>query len=90
MPDPENLALALAALNLFTFALFGADKLLARTDKRRVSEKALLLSSALLSTPGALLGMVVFNHKTSKPKFRYGVPSLLIIHAAIGYWISYT
>lgn len=89
MPNPEQLLLLFAALNAVAFLLYGIDKLLAKTDRQRISEKALLLATALAASPGGLLGMVVFNHKTSKPKFRYGVPALLALHVAAGYWFSY-
>ena len=89
MYDPQSLALILFALNAIAFLLFGVDKLLAKSANRRVSEKALLIATALLASPGSILGMVVFNHKTSKAKFRYGVPGLLLAHAALAYWISY-
>jgi len=89
MPDPQQLAFALAGLNLVAFLLFGIDKLLAKTGKRRISEKALLISASLAASLGALLGMVLFNHKTSKAKFRYGVPALLATHAALAYWLSF-
>ncbi len=89
MPNPEQLLILFAALNAVTFLLYGIDKLLAKTDRQRISEKALLVATALVASPGGLLGMVVFNHKTSKPKFRYGVPALLVLHAGAGYWFSY-
>lgn len=89
MPDPAHLAVLFAAINTVAFALFGVDKLLAKTGRRRVSEKTLLAVCALAASPGGLLGMVVFNHKTSKPKFRYGVPLLLAAHAATIYWLSF-
>ncbi|MDQ8182100.1 DUF1294 domain-containing protein [Pelagicoccus sp. SDUM812005] len=89
MPNPNQLIILFAALNLLAFLLFGIDKLFAKASRSRISEKALLVSSALAASPGALLGMVVFNHKTSKPKFRYGVPALLVAHAGISYWLSY-
>lgn len=89
MPDPQQLIALFAALNLVAFSLYGIDKLFAKTNRSRISEKALLVASALAASPGALLGMVLFNHKTSKPKFRYGVPALLVLHAAAGYWLAY-
>lgn len=88
MPNPQQFAILLAALNAIAFILFGIDKALSKTKRQRISEKALLLSAALAASPGGLLGMVVFNHKTSKPKFRYGVPGLLIAHAALGFWLT--
>lgn len=89
MPDPQHLAIVLFTLNLVAFALFGLDKMLSRSNKRRISEKALLLASAAIASPGGLLGMVVFNHKTSKPRFRFGMPLLLVGHALLLYWISF-
>ena len=90
MLDLQKLTFALAALNLIAFALYGFDKFRSQTSKaRRVSEKTLLLFTAFAASPGALLGMVLFNHKTAKPKFRYGVPAILAAHAALWYWLVY-
>lgn len=89
MPSPSQLLLIVAFFNIASFTLFGADKFFAKSGKRRISEKALLSSAALAATPGALLGMVLFNHKTSKPKFRYGVPAILAAQAGALYWISF-
>ncbi len=89
MPNQQQLITLFAALNLIAFLLYGIDKLFAKANRSRISEKALLIASALAASPGALLGMVVFNHKTSKPKFRYGVPALLALHAGLSYWLSY-
>ncbi len=88
MPSLTNLILALAALNLVAFGLFGFDKAFARGNRRRIPEKTLILAAALAASAGALLGMVIFNHKTSKPLFRYGVPTLALVHAGVGYWLS--
>ncbi|MBC2604896.1 DUF1294 domain-containing protein [Pelagicoccus albus] len=88
-PDPEQLSLLLAILNAVAFFAYGIDKFLAKSGKRRISEKALLILTALLASPGGILGMVLFNHKTSKPKFRYGVPAILLAHAVLGYWLAY-
>ncbi|MDQ8187465.1 DUF1294 domain-containing protein [Pelagicoccus sp. SDUM812002] len=90
MPNQQQLFALFAALNLIAFLLYGTDKLFAKANRSRISEKALLLTSALGASPGALIGMVVFNHKTSKPKFRYGVPALLALHSAASYWLSYS
>ncbi|MBK1879540.1 DUF1294 domain-containing protein [Pelagicoccus mobilis] len=89
MPTPDQFAIALAALNCVSLLLFGVDKALSKTKRQRVSEKALLVSAALAAAPGALIGMVLFNHKTSKSKFRYGVPALLAAQAGVTYWLAY-
>ncbi|MEM9158806.1 MAG: DUF1294 domain-containing protein [Verrucomicrobiota bacterium] len=77
-----NLYYILGVLNVIAFLAFGLDKLKAKTGKRRIPEATLFLLSALAASPGALLGMVLFNHKTSKAKFRYGIPALLILQIA--------
>lgn len=87
MPEPKHIAILLLLLNLIALGAFAIDKYLARKSKRRISEKALLILSALFASPGGLLGMVIFNHKTSKYKFRLGLPVLLLAHAAVFYWL---
>lgn len=68
-----------AILNLLTFFLFGLDKRRAVREKWRVSEKTLLLFCALFGAAGGWVGMKLFRHKTRKPRFRFGVPLLLIL-----------
>lgn len=73
----------LLALNLITFFLYGIDKWKAIHHKWRIPEHTLLGLAAAFSSAGALLGMLLFHHKTQKPKFRYGVPVMLIIQAIL-------
>lgn len=58
------LAVWLIAINLVTFAVYGADKRRARRGAWRVPEKTLFLLPLLGGSVGALLGMRVFRHKT--------------------------
>ena len=64
--------------NIIVFFIYGIDKWRAGNSKKRTSEFTLILSAILLAAPGAMFGMVIFNHKTSKPLFRYGVPVLFM------------
>lgn len=90
MPDPKLFAYLLLGLNSVALILFGYDKLRSKSQNaRRIPEKTLLFAAALAASPGALIAMVLFNHKTSKPKFRYGIPALLVVHAGLGYWLAY-
>ena len=68
------------AVNLIAFLLCGWDKLRARRQGWRVPERVLLGWAAALGSLGMLLGMVLFCHKVHKPKFRYGVPALVLVH----------
>jgi uncharacterized membrane protein YsdA (DUF1294 family) len=56
-------------INLVAFSIIGIDKRLAIQQKRRVSERNLLLSSAIGGTIGSGLAMLIFRHKTSKMSF---------------------
>lgn len=65
--------------NVIVMLIYGVDKIQAKRKKSRISERALLLCSFLLGGYGAIFGMVVFNHKTSKMKFRILVPITAIL-----------
>lgn len=65
-----NNALAVFALvNLWTFMLFGIDKIRAEEGTWRVSEGTLLTWAFLGGTIGAYTGRAVFRHKTRKQPF---------------------
>lgn len=56
-------------INIFTFIIFGFDKLFAIKNKTRISEKILFFLSLIGGCYFELLGMFVFRHKTKKIKF---------------------
>ena len=70
---------AVLGWNLLIFFLYGLDKLFAKRKMRRISEKHLLIVAFLFGGAGAMFGMVIFNHKTSKLKFRFLVPLILLL-----------
>ena len=72
----EAIAIYLAAINVITFIMFGADK--ARAVKGR-SEAALILAALLGGSIGALAGMRIFHHKTRHRKFTVGIPVILVL-----------
>ncbi len=79
----------LAAINLLTFCVYGADKRRARIPgARRVPEKTLFALALLLGSPGALLGMLVFRHKTRHWYFRFGIPAILLAQAAAAVFLA--
>lgn len=63
------LLLPVLAFNLAAFGAQGLDKRQAGQGTRRVSERTLLLLGLPLASPGILLGMKVFRHKTRKASF---------------------
>lgn len=70
-------------LSLTAFALFGLDKRKARRGQYRVPEKILFLSAILGGSPGAILGMRFFHHKTLHKRFRYGLPAILALQVLL-------
>lgn len=80
MNDRQLITLGyLAAVNIFTFALYAWDKYCATHDKWRVPEAKLLFWSAIGGALGAGLAMNFCHHKTLHLKFKFGVPILLFI-----------
>ncbi len=73
------------AYNIVVLLVYGFDKLAAKQGWRRVPEATLLWMAALTGGPGALLGMLLFRHKTRKPRFRFGVPAMLAAQAVLLY-----
>ena len=78
------------ALSVATFLLFGFDKALARFHRNRVPERVLLGLAFLGGSPGALLAMRIFRHKTIKRSFRIGFWVVVGIQIAVVllWWFS--
>lgn len=59
--------------------VYGIDKFCAKIGSRRISEASLLICASLLGGLGAMLGMIVFNHKTRKRMFCLLVPIIFVV-----------
>lgn len=79
----------LAAVNLVTFTVYGVDKAKARRGAWRVPEKTLFLLPLLGGSVGALLGMLVFRHKTKHWYFVWGIPLILLAQIALAAWVYF-
>ena len=66
--------------NIAVFLIFGYDKIMAKKKKTRIPEIVLLLLSLFFGGIGAMFGMLVFNHKTSKFLFRFFVPLCALLN----------
>ena len=75
----------LAIWNVIVMLVYGIDKLKAKKGSHRISEKRLIMLALFMGALGALCGMYLFRHKTLKPKFKFGVPVLLILNGVIIY-----
>ena len=73
----------LAVINVVTFFMYGIDKWKAKKSKMRIRETALLGLAVLGGSIGAWLGMKVWHHKTLHKKFKYGVPTIIIVQLAL-------
>ena len=75
----------LACSTVVTLGAFGYDKAIAGTKRTRVPEIVLLALTFFGGTFGALVGRVVFRHKTRKVRFRkqfwavIGIQILLLV-----------
>ncbi len=82
--------LCVLGVNLLSFLIFGLDKLLARKQGRRVPEASLLTLGILGGSVGAMLGMLVFRHKTAArrhPAFCWGLPLVFLLQLAVCTWL---
>lgn len=70
-------------INLIAFVVFGIDKRKARKGQWRVPESTLFILALIGGSIGALLGMLVFRHKTKHRKFTIGIPLILALQIAL-------
>ena len=75
--------------NIITFLMMGLDKMKAKADRRRISEKTLLTSAFVMGGIGIAAGALVFHHKTRKILLKIGIPLALIVNAAVIYGLFY-
>ena len=77
-----------ASLSLADFALMGVDKWKAKRGAWRVKERTFFLRAALGGSPGAILGMWAFRHKTRHWYFKFGLPAILLAQLALALWAA--
>ena len=77
----------LLIVNITAFILYGLDKRKAEKNKWRIKESTLIVIAALGGSVGALLGMIIFRHKTKHPKSFILVPLFLLLQVILGFLV---
>lgn len=74
-----------AAISLVTLAAFGHDKIAARRGWWRTRESTLLWLTMLGGFIGALIGVHLFRHKSTRPVFQIAPWAAAVVHGVA--WI---
>lgn len=82
----QHLWFYLILINALALLLMRADKQKARRRQWRIPEELLFGTALLGGSAGAVLGMLLFAHKTRKPLFSVGLPVVLILHMGLLAW----
>jgi uncharacterized membrane protein YsdA (DUF1294 family) len=78
----------LIAINAASLFSMGYDKSLSKTRSRRISERTLFLLAIFGGSPGTLVGMRIFRHKTKHMSFVIGIPAILILQLLACYFLA--
>lgn len=73
----------LIVINVVAFVIYSYDKAIAASSWTRVPERVLLLLALIGGTIGALIGMLLFRHKTSKASFRLKFLLVVLLQIAL-------
>ena len=77
------IAIYLAVINVIGYAVMGIDKQRAIRGAWRISEASFFLTAVLGGALGCTLGMQRFRHKTKHWYFKYGMPAIFLVQAAL-------
>ena len=78
--------IAILAMNGFAFLTYMIDKILAKCGWRRIPESLLIMLGVLFGATGGYLSMLLFRHKTRKPKFSVLMPILVVLQWGVCIW----
>lgn len=77
----------LIIINIVGFTIMGIDKKKAIRKQYRISEATLFLVAIIGGSLGSIMGMQHFRHKTKHWYFKYGMPLIFFIQAALIFWV---
>lgn len=81
----------IAVISVFSVIMCIYDKIISKRNRveLRVSEKALMILSALGGSVAMLITMLVIRHKTKHLKFMLGIPLIIVAQAVIVFLLFY-
>ena len=81
----------IAVISIFSVVMCIYDKIISKRNRvaLRVSEKALLIISALGGSVAMLITMLLIRHKTKHLKFMLGIPIMIAVQAAVVFLLFY-
>lgn len=85
MDNIKYIAAYLLIINIIAFILFFMDKQKAKKDKWRIKESTLHIVGFLGGIIGSIAAMILFHHKTKKPKFVIITIIALIFNLFVAY-----
>lgn len=74
-------------INIFGIIIIKYDKIQAKNNNYRVSEKTLFIIALLLGGIGVYIGMYKFRHKTKHVKFTVGIPIVILFNIFCIYYL---
>ncbi|MCF8011627.1 MAG: DUF1294 domain-containing protein [Clostridiales bacterium] len=76
-------------INIIGILLMAYDKEKSRDKSWRIPERNLILIAFVGGFIGIYFGMKWFRHKTRHGKFKYGVPSIIVLQIFIICWVMF-
>ena len=84
------IAVYISSVNLLGLILMGIDKYKAKKRTFCIPEATLFTVAIFGGSLGTTLGMFLFRHKTRHWYFLYGMPLIMMIQAAIIYFLYHS
>ncbi len=85
MDSIKYIIVYLILINLISFILFYMDKQKSKKGKWRIKESTLHTTGFIGGIIGSILAMILFHHKTKKPKFIIITIVALLFNALLAY-----
>ena len=78
-----ELSIIILFLQIFSFLIYGIDKLFAKLGFFRIPEKTLLAATFVFGILGSIAAMMIFKHKTRKTSFRHNFAVIAILRIIV-------